>query len=304
MTLTILGCGAALPTKTRHPSAYILTVQDHVFLIDCGEGTQSQLERYSIKRSKIRQIFISHLHGDHVFGLMGLLTSYSLFGRTEAITLFSPEGLEEMIRVQLRITQSHLSYTLHFQVVDTEMSHLIFEDAKVTVHSIPLKHRVPTAGFLFREKELPRNIRPEKITEYNIPFVAIKSIKNGATFTLPSGEIVENTELTLAPPVPRSFAYCSDTMYYPPIVPIVKNIDLLYHEATFCENFASQATISMHSTAKQAALIAKAAQVKKLVIGHYSPRYNENEQFLVEAVTIFENTCLAEEGKVIEIGNW
>jgi ribonuclease Z len=302
MTLTILGCGAALPTKTRHPSAHILKVYDQVYLIDCGEGTQAQMERYGIKRSKIRQIFISHLHGDHVFGLIGLLTSYSLLGRTEPITLFSPAGLEEMIRVQLRVTQSHLSYALHFQVVDTEKSHLIFEDAKVTVHSIPLKHRVPTAGFLFREKELPRNILPEKITLYNIPFVAIKAIKNGSDFTLPSGEIIKNSDLTLAPPLSRSFAYCSDTIYYTPIVPLIENVDLLYHEATFCEDFAAQATISMHSTAKQAAHIAKAANVKTLVIGHYSPRYNEITQFLVEAGTIFDKTCLAEEGKAFEIG--
>jgi ribonuclease Z len=300
-SLTILGCGAALPTRHRHASAHILAIYNNLYLIDCGEGTQLQMEKYSIKRGKIRHIFISHLHGDHVFGLIGLLTSFSLMGRKDKLTIFSPEGLEEMIRLQLRVTHSHLTYTLHFVVVDTEVSQLICEDGRVAVYSIPLKHRVPTTGYLFREKVNVRSMLPEKIVAYNIPYTLINGIKEGADYTLPSGEVIQNEMMTIAPPMPRSFAYCSDTIYNEAIIPIIKNVDLLYHEATYCQDRAAKAPLYMHSTAQEAARIAKAANVKHLIIGHYSSIYDGVEQFLVEAGMIFEKTMLAEEGKIYNV---
>jgi ribonuclease Z len=259
------------------------------------------MEKYSIKRGKIRHIFISHLHGDHVFGLIGLLTSFSLMGRKDKLTIFSPEGLEEMIRLQLRVTHSHLTYTLHFVVVDTEVSQLICEDGRVAVYSIPLKHRVPTTGYLFREKVNVRSMLPEKIVAYNIPYTLINGIKEGADYTLPSGEVIQNEMMTIAPPMPRSFAYCSDTIYNEAVIPIIKNVDLLYHEATYCQDRAAKAPLYMHSTAQEAARIAKAANVKHLIIGHYSSIYDGVEQFLVEAGMIFEKTMLAEEGKIYNV---
>lgn len=299
--LTILGSNAAVPGNGRHLSAHLLNVHEKYYLIDCGEGTQMQIGKFGIRKSKISHIFISHLHGDHIFGLIGLLTSFSLDGRKEPIHIYSPKGLERLINVQLEISQSHLTYPLHFYEVDTKVHCLIYESDKVEVFSIPLKHRIETSGYLFKEKPLPLNIRPEKIEAHQIPYKAIPSIKAGEDYITPFGKCIDNKELTLPAKPIRSFAYCSDTMYLEDLVPIIKAVDLLYHEATFANDKAEQAIVTMHSTAQQAATIANMARVKKLIIGHFSSRYKNVNVLLEEARSVFPNTLAAEEGKRYEI---
>lgn len=299
--LTILGSNSAIPANNRFPTAQILKVQDHLYLIDCGEGTQMRMNDYHIRRGKINQIFISHLHGDHIFGLIGLLTSYSLAGRTTALDIYSPIGLEEIINVQLKNTASWIDYPLHFHVIDTTKNELIFEDNILTVHTIPLIHRVPTAGFLFKEKEHPLNIIAEKIKTYDIPYDQIKAIKSGQDFTTADGKQIPNQELT-KPPVPtRSYAYCSDTMYNEAIVPLINEVDLLYHETTFSHDKIEQAKSTMHSTAHQAATIAQMANVGQLIMGHYSSRYIDLTSLLEEAIKVFPNTVLGIEGGKYEV---
>ena len=244
--LTLLGVNAATPAFDRHPSAQVLCIQEHYFLIDCGEGTQMQMLKYGVKRNKINHIFISHLHGDHIFGLVGLLTSYGLNGRLAPLDIFSPAGLQEMIDVQVRYAGGGLPYPVRFHEVNCSESAIVFENDQLTVRSIPLEHRVPTSGYLFKEKWRPRNMRPEKIQAYQIHFSEIPGIKAGADFTLPDGTVIPNAELTFDPPTPRSFAYCSDTRYTETIIPIIKGVDLLYHESTFCTEFKEQAELSMH----------------------------------------------------------
>jgi len=294
--LTILGSNSAIPANGRFPTAQILNVQEKLYLIDCGEGTQMRMNDFNIKRGKISQIFISHLHGDHIFGLIGLLTSYSLAGRSDDLDIYAPEGLEEIINVQLKNTGSFVSYKLQFHVIDTTQNSLIYENEIVTVHSIPLIHRVPTAGFLFREKQKPRNIIAEKINEYHIPYSKINEIKAGANFTTENGNVIPNDELTIAPRPGRSYAYCSDTQYAETIVPLIRKADLLYHETTFCNDKLVQAETTMHSTAHQAATIAKLANVGKLITGHYSSRYIDLSILLEEAKAVFPNTVLGIEG--------
>lgn len=296
--LTILGCNAALPNNGRHPTSQVLTVQDKSYLIDCGEGTQMRMNDFHIKRGRINQIFISHLHGDHVFGLIGLLTSYSLNGRNEALEIFGPEGLEEFIKHQLTYTKSTITYPLSFQVVDTTQHSLIYQDNQLNVYSIPLVHRVPATGYLFREKKRKPNIIAAKLKEYNIHYSFIEGIKDGNDFKLENGQVVPNSELLLAAPNPRSYAFCSDTMYNEAIIPIIKGVDLLYHEATFDHTMLTQANKTMHTTSKQAGEIALKAEVKQLIIGHYSSRYKNLTILLDEAKSIFPNTHLAEEGRV------
>ena len=294
--LTILGVNAATPAFGRHPSAQILQVQEKYYLVDCGEGTQMQMLNFGVKRSKINQIFISHLHGDHVYGLIGLLTSLGLNGRTAALEIFSPGGLKEMIDIQISYSGGGLPYPIQFHEVDTTQNTIIFEDQLVRVYSIPLQHRVPTNGFLFTEKERPRNIIGDKIKEYKIPYQVIPSIKSGADFTLPDGRVVPNEELTIAPPIPRSYAYCSDTRFTESIIPLIKGVDLLYHEATFCSDAKEQAEVSMHSTAQEAATIALKAGVGKLILGHFSSRYRDLSLFKEEAIKIFPESIIGEEG--------
>lgn len=295
--LTILGCNAAIPAFDRHPSAMVLNVREKLFLIDCGEGTQIQMNRYNIKRSRINHLFISHLHGDHIFGLAGLLTSMSLAGRTEGLAIFSPDGLEQMVRLQLKLSHSFLTYPLQFTVVDTTQSSLVFEDEDVEVSTIPLKHRIPTAGYLFREKPRPLNVIPEKLKAYQIPVEAIKFIKKGNDYIDPDGKVIAVEELTLPPFLPRSFAYCSDTAYLPDLIPLIRGVDLLYHETTFGEEKLEQAHQTMHSTAKQAAQIAKAAEVGQLLMGHYSSRYANLDGLHAEATAVFPSTVLGVEGQ-------
>jgi len=295
--LTILGCNSAIPAYNRHPSAQILNVNESLYLIDCGEGTQVQMNRYNIRRNKINQIFISHLHGDHIFGLIGLLTSFSLNGRTEPLDIFSPAGLEEIIRIQLKHTGGVLSYPMIFHVLDTKSHQLIFEDENLEVFTIPLIHRVPTNGYLFKEKKRPLNLIPDILEQHHIPFSAIPEIKEGKDYITPEGKVFSNEHLTLAPYKPRSYAYCSDTLYTETILPIIKEVDMLYHETTFCEDRAEFTEVTMHSTAKQAATIAKKAKAGLLITGHYSSRYPDLSQLLAEAQSVFKPTVLGIEGE-------
>jgi len=286
----------------RHPSAQVLNVQEKLFLIDCGEGTQMQLDAYDIRKSRIRQIFISHLHGDHIYGLIGLLTSFGLLGREKSIDIFAPYGLEDIIYTNLKYVGGTFPFPVNFHVLDTTKHQLIFESKIVEVFTIPLEHRVETCGYLFREKERPRNILPEKIQEYNIPFEQIPGIKeNQNDFVTEEGRVIPNAELTRDPVPPRSFAYCSDTLYTEKILPIITGVDLLYHETTYCHDKLEEAKVAMHTTAQQAAILAQKAQVGRLITGHYSARYPTSAPIVAEASAIFPNTLPGEEGRVYAV---
>lgn len=299
--LTILGSSAAIPTLSRSLSAQILNIHDQLFLIDCGEGTQLQMQKFGVKLGRLGHIFISHLHGDHFFGLIGLLTSLSLTGRTEPLTVFAPEGLEEMLNVQFRITHFKPSYSLAFKTIDTEKNILIYENQKVEVYTIPLCHGIPTCGFLFQEKKLLRRMKTEAIKKYNIPYTAIKALKEGADFVTTEGGVIPNEELTSPMPRSRSYAYCSDTRPHTPILPLVSEVDILYHEATFGSEMEEHAHHAYHSTARQAAKIAKAAKVQQLIIGHFSPRYLDEKELLEEARQVFYATHAAYDGATYRV---
>lgn len=299
--LLILGTSAALPTQGRFPSAQLLNVEPNHYLIDCGEGTQIQFEKYKVKRSKINQIFISHLHGDHILGLPGLLSSFSLNGRTQPLQIFSPKGLQKLIELFISTSEAYLTFPINFHVVKTEGEEVIFTDSRVTVTSFPLLHRIETVGYRFDERKNRRRIDAKKLSFYNIPVKNIKGIENGDDFQLPSGEIIPNSALTKPPRPSRSFAYCSDTAFSEKTADYVKGVDLLYHEATFANDNMLKALKTKHSTATQAATIANLAHVKKLIIGHYSSRYKNLNLLLKEAQTVFSNTSLACEGDKIHL---
>lgn len=304
MQLTILGNGSGGPFLGRHYTAQVLQADNQWFLIDCGEGTQMQLHRYRVPYDRLRQIFISHLHGDHVFGLVGLLTSWALKKRTATLDVFSPPGLEELVQTNLRLcgVRVPIPYPIVFHVVDASVSAPVFKNKNLTVSSIPLDHRgVACSGWLFREKERPRNIRPEKIAEYDIPFRLIPGIKAGQDLTLPDGRVVPNNELTLPPRSSRAYAFCSDTGPSEQVANLVRGVDLLYHEATFLEENREDAAISGHSTAAQAAGIARQAGVGRLLLGHFSGRYTNLDGHLAEARAVFPATETAEEGHVYPV---
>lgn len=299
--LTILGCGSATPTSTRNPTAQLLNIAERFFLIDCGEATQIQLRKYKIKFQKINHIFISHLHGDHYLGLMGLLSSMHLLGRTNEMHLYCAPELQEIIEVQLKHSQTYLRYPLIFHHHHYIANELLFEDNKVEIRAIVLNHRIPCCGFLFIEKPLLPNISVDNIKKYRIPVEQIQHIKNGADYVNQDGTIVPNSQLTTPPPPPRSYAFCSDTCYDESILPSINNVNLLYHEATFMDNMKDRARETYHSTTLQAATIAQKATVKQLMIGHYSARYKDVQPLLAETKTIFENTILAEEGETTTV---
>ncbi|HEX5001393.1 MAG TPA: ribonuclease Z [Bacteroidia bacterium] len=295
--LTILGCSSATPTHNRHPTAQVLNIRERFFLIDCGEGTQSQLTRFKLRYSKIGHIFISHLHGDHYLGLMGLLSTMHLQGRTTDIHLFGQQELMDLIELQLRLSQTVLRYRLIFHPVKHYAGTIIHEDEDVVVSSIVLNHRVPCTGFLFREKPRPLKLRIGKIRQYNIPFSWYNDIKAGADFIDGNGAHIPNSELTMPPEKPRSFAFCSDTKYDEQVADEVTGVDLLYHEATFMHDLSERAQTTFHSTARQAAQIAQRAGAGRLIIGHFSARYKDLTPLLDEARAVFPSTELAEEGK-------
>jgi ribonuclease Z len=299
--LTILGTNAAVPYKNRFLSGQVLNIQDHFFLIDSGEGTQMRLNTLGIKKSKINHIFISHLHGDHVFGLAGVLTSMAMEGRRNKLMVFGLLGLEELIETTFRMTNYVSPFHIEFVTLDHTTSTQLIDNEVFEVKSFPLKHRVPCVGYVFKEKPLDRNIIAEKITMYNIPFTDIKAIKKGADFKNTEGVVIPNDELTIPPPKPRSFAYCSDTAFDPTIATHIYGVDLLYHETTFLNEMEAQAEITGHSTALQAGQIARMAEVGQLVTGHYSSRYDELNFFLDEAKRAFENVVLGIDGQTYAV---
>ena len=300
LRVTILGCHSATPRVNAHPTSQYLEINNRHFLIDCSEGTQRQMRKYKVGFSKINHIFISHLHGDHFFGLIGLISTFGILNREKELHIYGPKGIKEVTTLQLKISKSYSKFEIIFHELSSKKSELIFEDDKVTVYTIPLKHRVYTNGFLFKEKPGLRKLHIENINQYpEIETCDYHNIKKGKDVVLSNGEIILNSELTLAPSKTHSYAFCSDTSYIPSIVPIIKDVDLLYHEATFLKDREDLAIKTLHSTAEQAALIAKQAAVQKLIIGHYSSRYQNIELFKQEATKIFENVVLAETGKTI-----
>lgn len=301
MNLTILGCYAATPRTFTNPTSQVLEIRNRLFLIDCGEGTQVQLRKNRIKFSAINHIFISHLHGDHFYGLIGLISTFNLLNRNNDLTVYGPEGIQEIIKLQLKLSNSWPQYNLNFVELTSKESEVIFEDDKVIVKTIPLKHRVYTNGFLFQEKIKERKLNVNAVQNYEIETCYFQNIKNGKDITLEDGRVIPNSELTFDPEQPKSYAFCSDTIYNEAIIPIIENVDVLYHETTFLESEAELAKKTMHSTAKEAARIALQANCKQLILGHYSTRYESIKLFKEEAQTIFENTLLGDDGKVFEL---
>ncbi|MBJ7882738.1 ribonuclease Z [Gelidibacter salicanalis] len=297
MKLTILGCFSATPRKDTNPTAQVLEINNHLFLIDCGEGTQVELRRNKIKFARIKHIFISHLHGDHFFGLVGLISTFRLLTRETELHIHCPQGLKEVIVLQMKLADSWTNYPLFFHELNSDDSELIFEDDKVEVWTIPLDHRVYTNGFLFKEKEGERHLNMPAVIEANIDIAYYNKLKQGHDVLNRDGVLIDHQKVTSPPSPPKSYAFCSDTAYKESIVPIIKDVDVLYHESTFLEKHAHLAPKTKHSTAKEAALIAKKANVKILILGHYSTRYDDLNEFKHEAETIFKPVKLARDGK-------
>ncbi len=302
LKLTILGCHSATPRVNAHPTSQHLEINNRHFIIDCGEGTQRQMRKYKVGFSKINHIFISHLHGDHFFGLVGLISTFGILGREKELHIYGPKGIKEIITLQLKLSKSWTSFQLTFHELISKESELIFEDDNVSVQTIPLDHRVYTNGFLFTEKPKPRNLLIDTIKLYDeIKVCDYQNLKNGKDFTLSSGEVIANAKLTTTPEKPKSYAFCSDTKYKPDIVPIIRNVELLYHETTFLSDREELCERTKHATAKQAGMIAKEAEVGQLIVGHYSSRYSNTEDFKTEAETVFHTVETAEAGKIFEV---
>lgn len=297
----ILGCGSALPTTRHLPSSQVVALRDKQFMIDCGEGTQLQMRKLRIRFNRLNHIFITHAHGDHCFGLPGLISTLGLLGRTGTLFIHGPKEVENFIIPVLDLFCNHLPYKVEFHVIDPFQHALVMEDRSVQVYSIPLKHRIPCCGYLFVEKQKEAHIVREMIDFYQVPVKCIKDIKQGADYVTPDGTVVPNTRLTRPAETPKRFAYCSDTSYNPQMISIIQGVDLLYHEATFAEEDMPRAKETNHSTARQAARIAEAAKVKKLVIGHFSARYDDLSVLLNEACEIYPETILANEGMVLSL---
>ena len=300
--LTVLGTSSAIPTKTRNLSAQVLNINEKLFLIDCGDGTQLHLKRSSLKVNRINHIFISHLHGDHFFGLIGLLSSMQLLGREKEMKIFGPPGLDKLIFNQLELTKGGLDFQLNFTELNVHKAKELVNASDFVISSFPVKHRVPCWGFLFREKKLPRNIKKHFAKQHEIPIEMFNKIKNeGADFTDKTGVTHKNEDITTKPPEPRSYAYTADTVYNPEMIQYFQGVDLLYHEATFGEDKIKEAKEKFHSTAKQAAGIARDANVGQLLIGHFSARYKDINPLLTEARSIFPNTIAAEDGMTCKV---
>ena len=301
MKLTILVCYAATPRTITNTTSQVLEIINRMLLIDCCEGTQVQLRKNKLKFSKINHIFISHLHGDHFYGLVGLISTFMLLNRQTDLHVYGPKGIKEIVLLQLRYSNSFTGYNLYFHELTSKESEVIYEDEKVLVKTIPLKHRIYTNGFLFEEKVGERKLNLDAVNQYKIDTCYYQKIKNGRDITLDNGAVISNEELTFDPIQPKSYAFCSDTIYDEAIIPIIENCDVLYHETTFLESEADKAEKTMHSTAKEAATIAKKANVKQLLLGHYSTRYANINLFQQEAATIFNNVHLTDDGFVFEI---
>ena len=300
MKLSVLGCYSATPRINTNPTSQVLEIKNHTFLIDCGEGTQVQLRKHKIKFNRIKHIFISHLHGDHYFGLVGLISTFRLLTREADLNVYAPKGLKEVITLQMKLAKSWTNYKLIFHELSSNFSELIYEDDKVEVHTIPLDHRVYTNGFLFKEKLGERKLMVDAAEDAKIDVAYYNKLKQGFDVENKDGKYIKNEDVTLPPPKPKSYAFCSDTAYNEDIIPIIKEADVLYHESTFLEKHEKYAQPTKHSTAKQAASIAKQANVGKLLLGHYSTRYDDLKAFKEEAKVIFENVELSDDGKVFE----
>jgi ribonuclease Z len=292
--VTILGNNSALPVFDRHPTAQIVTLNDQLFLIDCGEGTQMQLSQYKIRRSKINHIFISHLHGDHYFGLPGLINSYGLMSREADLHVYAPSALRQILNLQFEAANTKLPFTLHFHSLPAEG--IIVEDDKFSVTCFPVQHRIDCWGFLIKEKTKPRKIDKNKITQYNIPVTAFDKIKMGEDIITNEGETIKNELLTLPGKAPKSYAYCADTLYQENIASHFQNATMVYHETTYLKDLEDRAALRFHSTTVQAGKIAQLAKCEKLLIGHFSSKYEKLDEFLIETKEVFANTQLAIEG--------
>ena len=299
--LHILGCGSALPTTRHLATSQVIDLRDKLYMIDCGEATQVQMRRMHIKFSRLNHIFISHLHGDHCFGLPGLISTLGMLGRNGELVIHGPKEVEEYMRPILDLFCKGLPYEVRFNAVDTTTSGLVMEDRSLSVYSIPLKHRIPCCGYLFVEKPKEAHIIREMVDFYQVPVRCMQDIKRGADYVTPEGEVISNARLTRPADPPRRYAYCSDTAFVPEIIPLIEGVDLLYHEATFMVCDAARAKETFHSTASQAAEIARKAQVKRLVVGHYSARYEDLTGLKAEADQIFPNTILAQEKMTISL---
>ena len=299
--INILGCGSALPTTRHFSSSQVVNIREKLFMIDCGEGAQLQLRRSKLKFTRLNHIFISHLHGDHCFGLMGLISTFGLLGRTAQLHIYAHADLEKLLQPQLDFFCKGMTYEVVFHNIDPTQAAVIYEDRSVTVTTIPLRHRIPSCGFLFQEKKTPNHIIRDMIDFYRIPVSQLNKIKNGEDYITEEGVVVPNNRLTTPSAAPRSYAYCSDTLYLKSIIPQIKGADLLFHEATFMSADDARANETYHSTALQAAQIAKEAEVKQLVIGHFSARYEDENLLLKESQTVFPQTILAKENLRINI---
>jgi len=299
--LLILGSSSASPTSQRNASAQLLNIAERYFLIDCGEATQIQLRRFKAKFQSIDHIFISHLHGDHFFGLPGLLSSMHLLGRQQTLNIYAPPGLKELMDKLNKLSETKLNFPVQWYETSMGTSKLMFEDEKVEVFSFPLQHRIHCTGFLFREKIHPRKIDKYKLEKNKVSTADIQLLRKGLDVLNTEGELIKNNEVTIDPAPPRAFAYCSDTRYNEEVCSYIHGVDLLYHESTFLEDQAARAAKTFHSTAKQAARIARLAGVKQLLLGHFSARYRVLEDFIKEASEVFPDCLLASDGKLIKI---
>ncbi len=301
MKLNILGCYSATPRTFTNPTSQVLEINNHLFLIDCGEGTQVQLRKHKIKFNRIKHIFISHLHGDHFFGLVGLISTFRLLTRETDLHIYAPKGLKEVITLQMKLADSWTNYKLIFHELTNTESELIFEDDRVEVYTIPLDHRVYTNGFLFKEKEGERKLDMNAVLNAKIDVAYYRKLKLGYDVENNEGDIIKNDTVTDPAIPPKSYAFCSDTAYNESIVPIIKGVDVLYHESTFLEKHKALAPKTKHSTAKEAAKIAKLSNAGKLLLGHYSTRYGDLNKFKLEASECFDNVELADDGKVFDL---
>ncbi len=298
MKLTILGCHSASPHEHKNPTAQLLDIKGHRFLIDCGEGTQVQLRKAKVSFVHIKHIFISHLHGDHFYGLPGLVSSFRLLGREAPLHIYGPKGIKEALTLLLKLANSWTNFPLHFHELESKNSECVYEDNDVVVHTIPLDHRVYTNGFLFAEKEGLRRINADAAHAAGIDKIQFRLLQLGQDVPV-DGVLVKNSAVTQNPHPPKKYAYCSDTAFLPSIIPIIQGADWLYHEATFLQQHANLAQQTKHSTAQEAATIARDANVQQLILGHYSSRYKNLDLFTQEAKPIFPNVILASDGAVI-----
>lgn len=299
--INILGCGSALPTTRHLATSQIVDLRDKLYMIDCGEGTQVQMRRMRVRFGRLVHIFISHLHGDHCFGLPGLISTLGMLGRTGELVVHGPKEVETYLRPVMDLFCRGMEFEVRFNPVDTRSHSLVMEDRSLSVYSIPLKHRIPTCGYLFAEKPKEAHIIREMTDFYQVPVRCMKDIKQGQDYVTPEGEVVPNSRLTRPAAPPKRYAFCSDTAYNRSIIPIIEGADLLYHEATFAECDLARAKETFHSTARQAAEIARDAHVKRLVIGHYSARYEDLSELHREAEAVFPGTILGNEGTVIPV---